>query len=137
MTEAVVSEKFSEKPRRPRGRPPIWPADQLQALALVAQGRVGTRRGLNNACFGIRALTLLKRTDPDAFDWLFSETRRRAGQPKARRLTILEELGRIRNPRTLVYCATELCCYKPTTAAAVTYLRDVRRRERAEQVKQS
>ena len=109
------SENVFQKARR--GRPKLLTGIQAEVAAAVAPN-VTTERGRQNALYGIMAMQALG--DDPRFAWLHDRERRFA------RLTILSELGRVRNPQTLLALALGICERKPRTRAAIGLIRAAR-----------
>ena len=100
-----------------RGRPKLLQGIQAEVAAAVAPN-VTTERARQNAYYSVMAMEALG--DDPRFAWLVDRERGLA------RLTILSELGRVRNRETLLALAIGLCERKPRTRAAIGLIRAAR-----------
>ena len=102
-----------------RGRPPVFDP----AIIEFFDGH--TRRSAQNQIFAGVALNALEADEPgaaEAFPWLFGYGGLK--HPMKKRLTVLAELGRFRDPGLIVFLARELEKDRNLTAAeAVRILR--------------
>lgn len=109
-------EKLSEKKKR--GRPPMLDEGARAAMRALYP-ELKSRRGLVNARYGAHALGLVK--DREDCRWLVD------GDVGVFRKTLLQELGRIRNPDDTVTVARRICELKPRAKDGVVMIRQWRR----------
>ena len=114
MSEPTISEAASEKPRR--GRPPVMSAHEDRVLMQTGLEDT-TRRTRVNHCYAYDAQRVLTGDQRD-FTWLCS--------PNRYRLSLMSELGRLRDPAMILAAADRLCQWQPTTKAGVAWLRRLR-----------
>jgi hypothetical protein len=112
----IVSEK------RKRGRPKRFDLDVMRVnRALYPEIKTG--RGLQNKLYLGHAMQVLGRGERKAYRWLLWHCQEGA---EPFRSTLLCELGRFNDDRSLRKAARWLCEFKPTAAAGVRILRQWR-----------
>jgi hypothetical protein len=125
------SEKFSEMPKRRRGRPRAFQAEVTEGLTQerfwALNGSLEsnqTRRNHMNVMYRMKALSaLIHGDDADRFAWLADQRKMAVGTPKSWRPSILSELGRIEDEEDMKSIAAQLCEAKPKARAAIVMIR--------------
>ncbi len=84
-----------------------------------------TRRGLNNKYHLFCAMQALKKCGKRV-DWLFGGINNPNSEQAKHKITILTELGRLREKDLICDCALQICELKPTTKKAVSILQQLR-----------
>jgi hypothetical protein len=122
IERALISEKFSEKPKR--GRPTSFsPTAELMFRQMGIGSECTTRRGKMNRWHAQRAFGVLH---GDArFTWLADWEEMHTGNNRAR-WSILAELGRLRDADTIAIMALRICELKPKTTDAIAMIRRFR-----------
>jgi len=120
-----VKEAASEREGRKCGRPPVFPSEYLEKLAVIYPD-VKTHRHRVNLAYLARSMKLLK--DDPRFKWLIDPERAIRGEPGSFRRGILCELGRIDNEDTVRVIALKICELRPKTKDAVVMIRRWRTR---------
>jgi hypothetical protein len=112
---------ISESDTKKRGRPPAFKAEQMAIITQLFP-EVHSRRGRVNALYRTHAMDLLKQR---RFRWLMDMEGLAAGKDTWKP-SILAELGRIADDRTLRAFAARICQLKPKTHEAVAMIRRAR-----------
>ncbi|HEY0322812.1 MAG TPA: hypothetical protein VGC66_17795 [Pyrinomonadaceae bacterium] len=131
-------EKVSEhtmKQKRRGGRPRLKlfePKIEETFEGLGVYDGSGTERNRQNWMYRQRAICLLNVIKDKRYKWLFDTAKVQAGAPRAEKMSILAELGRIQDPDIMRAVALCLCEEKPTTRDAVHRIRRFRTGKRSE-----